>query len=151
HVNSSGAAFMIGGYDPLAWNSSGTYNIDPTNAGRTAFIFNLTNNTMQAQDLLSVLNSGQYQTLNDASLGPTFGGGADIQVGTNLNSGSLYAYSYGSGFNLLGDVTGTNTLVTYDSVDVFKFTPAPTPEPLTLLIGASGAALFLRRRVRARA
>src|SRR5207247_8912388 len=34
---------LFGGYDPVSWDSIGAhYNVDPTNAGRTAFLFNLT-------------------------------------------------------------------------------------------------------------
>ena len=44
-------AQVIGGYNPQSWNSTNSYNITPTDAARTAFLFNLTNVAIQRQKL----------------------------------------------------------------------------------------------------
>ena len=74
-------AQVIGGYNPQSWNSSGTYNYTPADADRTAFLFNLTSTEIQKQNLTGQgsLSSGQLQTYNVSSFGPTFGGVADLR------------------------------------------------------------------------
>lgn len=79
----------IGGYDPLSWDSSSSYHYGST---RDAFIFNLTDKVKAAQRSDS---QGAYQTYNNNYYGPTFGGGHDIYVDFNLNSGYSQGYSFG--------------------------------------------------------
>ena len=67
---------LLGGYDPLSWSTTGAYNTDLTNTGRTAFIFDLSTNTELAQRLNEPY--GQYQAYNTSSYGPAFGGGHDL-------------------------------------------------------------------------
>lgn len=69
---------LLGGYDPVSWTLSGAYILDPTNTGRTVFIFNLSTNTKLAQRLNDP--NGQYQTLDYSAAGPVFGGGYDLGV-----------------------------------------------------------------------
>ena len=44
---------VVGGYNPQSWNSLGNYNLVPDTALRTAFIFNLTDNTLFRENLLT--------------------------------------------------------------------------------------------------
>lgn len=67
-----GPTQIIGGFNPLSWNSSQKYNETPNNADRTAFIFNATTADRRHQNTFP---SGLYQTYNSAFYGPTFGGG----------------------------------------------------------------------------
>jgi len=76
---------IIGGYNPRSWNASlSSYVLTPDAADRTAFVFNLTNDLVQRQNADA---TGEYQTYNQSNYGPTFGGGHDIVVYTNLESG----------------------------------------------------------------
>ena len=43
-------AQVIGGYNPQSWNSTNSYNITPTDAARTAFLFDLTNVAIQSRN-----------------------------------------------------------------------------------------------------
>ena len=61
---------LVGGYDPLSWSSpiNGAYNQNLTDAGRTAFIFNLANTTLFRQRLVAAAGGnvgdvGLYQNL----------------------------------------------------------------------------------------
>ncbi|HTN73853.1 MAG TPA: PEP_CTERM-anchored TLD domain-containing protein, partial [Pirellulaceae bacterium] len=81
---------VIGGYNPQSWASVGGYNVTPLDAARTAFLFNLTNDLQQEQNLSGqgLAGSGQYQTVNAMSAGPTFGAGYDLVVYDNFATGS---------------------------------------------------------------
>src|SRR5471032_539636 len=95
--NVQGQTWLIGGYDPQSWSSSGTFNITPDDAQRTGFIFNLTSDVMhrQAPASYALGSVGSYQTYNDAHYGPTFGLGNDLYVPYNMTSGGLSSiYSY---------------------------------------------------------
>jgi hypothetical protein len=139
---------LVGGYDPVSWNSSGSYITDPTNTGRTAFIFNLSTTTLLRQ-LLGDSN-GQYQTFNYGPYGPTFGGGHDLTVNSsNLSNGYAYSFSYGGGFsqpNIFGlsSSSGNPTMFTVSRVETYTFAPAvaQTAEPSTFLLCA-GALMIL--------
>lgn len=128
---------LIGGYDPLSWNSSNSYN---TTADRSGFIFNLTTTTIQRQNTGALDSEGQYQTANIAGYGPTFGGGHDLNVGAlgfgQLNNGYAFNYSYG-GTDFGTSITGGPSGGTYDhfdvsAVEVFTISDGintPVPEP----------------------
>jgi uncharacterized protein YgfB (UPF0149 family) len=118
---------VIGGYNPLSWNSSATYNYSNTDAERTAFLFNLDTLDLQHQKLSSVDgNVGRNQTYNNINYGPTFGSGHDLYVNTSLNSGYAQHYSYGNpgpgnkpgAPNIVGTTSGNPTL-TYGTIEVF--------------------------------
>ena len=149
---------LVGGYDPLSWSSpvNGGYNVNYTDAGRTAFIYNLTTTTLFLQRLVPVggFDAGQYQTYNFNGYGPTFGGGHDLAVNSNnLGAGYAYSYSYGNGYqglNLFGVASPSLSQFTVSRVEAFTFSavPSATPEPATF--GLCGGALLaigiLRRR-----
>jgi hypothetical protein len=94
----SGAMYVIGGYNPQDWDSSGTYHITRDDIDRTAFIFNLTLSLLREQkpadyeDLNcaqgapppNTPNCGKFQTYNYAKYGPTFGAGHDLNAGFDL-------------------------------------------------------------------
>ena len=151
---------LVGGYDPVSWGSpvNGAYTLDPTNAGRTAFIYNLSTSTLFSQLLVGQNdptnnNAGQYQTFNFLPYGPTFGGGHDLTVNaSDLGSGFSFSYSYGNGYfqpNLFGQIDQTNFTITRVEAFTFAQTSA-TPEPATFaLCGGVLAVLGMVRRRRA--
>lgn len=127
----------IGGYNPLSWNSSSGYNTPTTTQDWTAFVFNLTDGVKKNE-------ISSYQTFNNASYGPTFGGGHDIYVVNNLNSGYSYSYSYGSanGTSLVTGSAYNGTAMQIRNLEVFTvggFTPSQqVPEPASLLLVGMG-------------
>src|SRR5207245_7855783 len=72
---------IVGGYDPLSWDSSGGYHYDLSDAGRTAFIYNLTTGLKLDQVLGDSYGRGDEQTYNGQYLFPVFGGGHDLLFG----------------------------------------------------------------------
>jgi hypothetical protein len=173
HFNSSGVATnatyywgtsaierqLIGGYNPHSWLYSGGFNYTPLDSQRTAFLFNLTSMTIQEQNLIGqgAGGSGQYQTANNSSDGPLFGGGFDIYVASNLSDGSAQNYSYGgtSFFdNIIAD-GGFRTNFQYGKIEVFTIANVASdvvPEPSTLVmfglggLGLAWSAYRKRRR-----
>lgn len=154
-VGGVSTSIIVGGYNPLSWNSSGNYNINPGNAGRTAFLYNLTSLfTLGQQPVSGNGDPGQYQTLNQngpsAFAGPTFGAGYDFGIDWTLNAGKAFQYSYGAngtgGQNIV-DATGVSTL-TFDKLDVFTIANV-APLPSTALVGGvllGGIVLLQARR-----
>ena len=149
---------VIGGYNPVIWYGGGGYTGNPTDVGRTAFLFNLTQGLLQRQNLSSQGQSyGQYQTFNYASYGPTFGGGFDLSVNGNLDLGYVYNVSYGgttSVTNILGSPNASfdSGNLGYSGIEVFTISAgvAATPEPgtitLALAVGGGGFVSVRRRR-----
>ena len=164
---SSGAFSLLGGYDPLSWDilGNGNYHLDVTDVGRTAFIFNLSTNFLQRQNLTSQTTSGNDygmdQTYNFANYGPSFGGGHDLTTGAagaamlgNTPSGQyMYNSSYGAtgvsgGTNLLA-LTGTTNLEVV-GVEVYTISSVVVPEPRTTGLMALVFVILAGRRFRAR-
>ena len=149
-----------GGYNPMPWTSIGDYNFNlgPTNAGRTAFIYNLSTAVKrdQKQDAGTVNNYGRWQTYNHAQYGPTFGGGSDIGVNSTLSQGIEHPYSYGPGTYQTGDQgllpnnviacggACNHTAFTVGALEVYTFQPSTAvPEPASLPLVASGLTALL--------
>ncbi len=158
---------IIGGYNPRSWSSINNYNFSPTNAQRTAFLFNLSgspNRVIQRQNLIAenLNNNGYYQTYNASSYGPTFGVGHDIYVGTNLTYGDTLNNSYGgTSFrdNILNEPgifhSGNNMFGAIEVFTIRNGVPDPgiaTPEAGSLiawtLLGTSFGMAAWRRRVK---
>jgi hypothetical protein len=146
---------IIGGFNPLSWDSDSHYH---SPADRTAFIFNLTNSDRRDQTLHS---SGTLQTYNDSSYGPTFGGGHDIEIRSglpfSLDVGHLFSQSFCTniavscvgGANILGQLHSTSLEI--NQLEVFTISEAavsavPLPAALPLFVSGLGGLLFVARR-----
>jgi hypothetical protein len=146
---------VIGGYNPLSWDSYSGYHVSPTIIERTAFLFNLTNGVKQDQSLDS---QGYYQTYNDAFLGPIFGRGHDLYVATDLTWGYTYNYSYGPSVyddNILADDAYYHYGDMFGTIEVFTIAQqqaSPVPESSSLIAWSilglvCGSGCWWRRRV----
>lgn len=146
---------VIGGYNPQSWNSTTGWNYTSPDSERTAFIFNLTDSTIQRQILgAGNFGLGQYQTYNTSNAGPTFGGGHDLHVNNSLSGGYTYAWSYGtsgvSGWD--NSITGITSWFSIGDIEVFTIAPDTTPAvvpipaaaPMVLL--GMGLVAAVRRR-----
>jgi len=142
--NGQGQTWLVGGYNPQSWNSSGTYNMTPEDRDRTAFIFNLTSGQhfLQTPKTYALGSVGAYQTFNDINAGPTFGIGADLGMSANLSTnGVSYRYSYIDpvsgmfGASLLdGQPYGSAPNVTFGAMQVFTISAVPEPATYGLLL-----------------
>jgi hypothetical protein len=129
------------------------YNFTPnaTEVARTAFIFNLSNNTRWDQSIETYpFDYGNYQTFNTTGYGPTFGGGHDLYVDANLINSQLFPASYCPDINVL--CVGTNNFLGNENfsvteigrLEVFTISEASAvvPLPAALPLLASGLGLF---------
>jgi hypothetical protein len=140
---------VIGGYNPQSWNASiNDYVVTTAVEDRTAFLYNLSENTVFRQSISLTESRGRYQTYNSAFAGPTFGGGHDLYVNQNLNAGfsSLWSYTdntYSQSI-LDGKIDYANYWHTVDALEVFTiaaYVPPPTadvPEPASMAILGMG-------------
>jgi len=153
----SGATYLLGGYNPQSWASSGGYALTPDDGQRTAFLFNLTTDRIYRQ-MLNVRNLeavGAYQTLNETGVGPTFGSGHDLQMSDDLTRGYSLLYSYAD--SSLSDMylsiadgqtfKGINDLA-FGRVEVYSISAVPEPAAFALLAG--GLCVLLAKRNRKR-
>ncbi len=146
---------IIGGYNPLSWDSSGSYTYPDI---RDAFLFNLTQGTFLDQ---SLAGPGYIQTNNVSYYGPTFGGGADLHVTNELTSGYTSPYSYDPdginpyvSLNILGTLgfwdftVGSVETYTIANVSAPALSAVPLP-PSAILFGTALLGLAgIRRRKR---
>lgn len=142
-TNASGQTWLVGGYNPQSWSSSGTYNTTQEDRDRTAFIFNLTSGLMLPQ-LKQYFNGdtiGSGQTFNHIEYGPTFGVGHDLYVPQDLTHGgysSLYSYNYlgqpNGGVSLVDGSVFTNPNITYGAIQVFSISAVPEPGIYSLML-----------------
>ena len=137
----------IGGYNPQSWAISGGYKLTPNVADQTAFIFNLDESVRRDQ-------SNQWQTVNGSNVGPTFGAGFDIWVGSDLSNGFSQEYSYDDGGSCFRHRTSEpargSSPTTMARSRFSRSAPVlPSPNTTTLgLFGLGAGALALRRRRR---
>jgi hypothetical protein len=143
---------LIGGYNPQSWASLDAYHITLLDAQRTAFLFNLTGAIIQRQNLISegAVGSGQYQTYNFFTQGPTFGAGYDLFVDLSLNSGDAHNHSYGGTSGVHNILNGLANDSTFEvgAIEVFSVASG-VPEPASVmtcgLLGWAGVGVFYRQ------
>ena len=85
-------SWLVGGYNPQAWESNNSWHQTVTDPERTAFIFNLDAGRAYRQVPATYIlpSLGQKQTFNGIDAGPAFGEGRDLWVDAELK----YAYSW---------------------------------------------------------
>jgi hypothetical protein len=148
-VTLGGITKTIGGYNPQSWSSANSYNMVTNPAGRTAFVFNLTNTTIYNE---RADGYGDYQTFNAANYGPQFGV-ADLIL-PNLSTATSSTWAYGNTFNLsiFDGLANTGIPMTVNGLEVFSIASggAAVPEPGTapLLLTGLGLVTFISRRNR---
>lgn len=122
-AHSNNMTYVIGGYNPVSWDSSRTYHINSSDEDRTAFIFNLTGEMIrQGQKTTggSYGDYGRYQTFNHPRLGPTFGEGYDLYSHHLLEYGLANNWSYGFGFgNNIFNIGRAHTHYIISKLEVF--------------------------------
>lgn len=158
-TNALGQTWLVGGYNPQSWSSTGQYNITADQAARTGFIFNLTAGVMHMQTpkTYALDTIGSYQTYNDAHYGPTFGIGHDLYVPNDLTHGGyslLYSYTspevYDFNTSLLDGSPYGGPNVTFGAIEVYTINAA-VPEPASALMLAAGLGLLAWKRRKPRA
>ncbi len=129
----TGVSAIIGGYNPLSWANSGSYsgyNVTNDILQRTAFLFNLNTGVKFAQ---RTDGYGYYQTYNASYYGPTFGGGHDLYLQSDLNSGYSYSYSYGNGTlqgrSIVDGSTYNGLDIRITALETFTIAPGAVPLP----------------------
>lgn len=138
-IINNGVSRIVGGYNPLSWNSSGTYNFSNAAADQTAFLFNLT-------DALLYEQFGPRQTYNHAGYGPTFGGGHDLHINSALAGGyANIGHTYGDNSQFgqaayRNAFTGSYNSWSVGGLEVFTLSAAliTVPEPVSWLVFALG-------------
>jgi hypothetical protein len=148
-----GDKFLVGGYNPQSWDSSGRFHITTDQSQRVGFIFNLTSRQLHIQTprTYALDTVGSFQTFNDAKLGPVFGAGHDLYVPFDLTNGgysSMYSYidPARSNFNssLLDGRDFAKPNVTFGDMEVFTIA-VPEPAAWMMLLPGLGLLGFMRR------
>ncbi|MCC6538783.1 MAG: PEP_CTERM-anchored TLD domain-containing protein [Bryobacterales bacterium] len=136
---------LVGGYNPVNWDASlGYYVLNPTDAGRTAFLFNLNTGVQQQQRLGT--GQGQYQAYHYNLYGPAFGGGHDLALANGFSYAN--AFTYGDGVtNIFGSLGYTSfTPFTFETFSIAAANPVPEPATFGLASAALLALGMARRR-----
>ncbi|MBA5607576.1 PEP_CTERM-anchored TLD domain-containing protein [Duganella sp. FT3S] len=156
-TNEKGQTWLIGGYNPQSWASSGGYHITTEQAQRTGFLFNLTTSEIHRQTpkTYALDTVGSYQTLNAANVGPTFGLGNDLYVPADLTHGGyslLYSYADPNRYNFNTSVLDGSTFVrpniTFGAMEIYTISAVPEPASGALWLGGLGLLALLARRTR---
>ncbi|MDN4052429.1 PEP_CTERM-anchored TLD domain-containing protein [Massilia sp. YIM B02763] len=155
-TNSGGDSFLVGGYNPQSWSSSGGWNETERDWQRTAFLFNFTEPAVYRQILSTYVlpSQGQYQTFNATGVGPMFGVGPDLVVTADLDTALSWQTSYGNPLDEGKSIVdrSTNGMALHiDGMEVFAISPVPEPGETAMLIAGMGVlALMGRKRARRR-
>lgn len=124
---------IIGGYNPASWNAAlNNFNYTYTDAGRTAFIFNLTTPRVVRQNLIGqgFQDSGNQQTLNQPVFGFGWGSGFDLRIFSDLGAGNAHSFSYGAGLvNVVTGIPGSSNLFSVNALEVYSFASASSGGP----------------------
>jgi hypothetical protein len=153
--NTAGESFLIGGYNPQSWASSGGWNETERDWQRTAFLFNFTEPAVYRQVLSTYVlpSQGQYQTFNAIGVGPMFGVGPDLVVTGNLENALSWQLSYGNpadeGMSIVDRSMGGQS-VHVDAMEIFAISPVPEPASTAMLIAGMGVLGLIARRRRSR-
>ena len=141
---------LIGGYNPQSWALFDGYHFTPLDAQRTAFIFNLTVPVVQRQNLIGegAVSSGEYQTYNFFTNGPTFGAGNDLVVDFGLNTGGAHNYSYGGTSGVDNILTGmaSDSAFEVGALEVYLVTPEPASAIVWGVLSLVGIGVFWQQR-----
>ncbi|UTY60553.1 PEP-CTERM sorting domain-containing protein [Massilia sp. erpn] len=153
-TNKAGQTWLVGGYNPVSWSSSGQYNRNMGSSGRTAFLFNLSSSSLHRQMPRAggMEEVGSYQTYNGKNYGPTFGWGHDLFVPYDLTKGGhSFLYSYadpnGGNFNisLLDGSPSESRSITFGRIEVYSIGVVPEPASYLMLLGGVGLLAWRRR------
>jgi hypothetical protein len=154
-TNENGQTWLIGGYNPQSWASSGGFHMTPEQAQRTGFLFNLTTGErhLQTPKTYALDTIGSYQTYNAGNFGPTFGWGNDLYVPADLTHGGyslLYSYSdpnvYNFNTSILDGSTYVRPNITFGALEVYTIAAVPEPAGGLLWLGGLGVLALLARR-----
>jgi hypothetical protein len=156
-TNAEGASYLVGGYNPQSWASSGGWNETARDWQRTAFLFNFTDPAVYRQILSTYVlpSQGEYQTFNALGVGPMFGVGADLVVTEGLQTALSWQLSYGDpldeGKSIVDRSVGGQALH-IDGMEVFSISPVPEPGATAMLLAGLGVlGLIGSKRARRRA
>lgn len=154
-TNGAGQTWLIGGYNPQSWSSTGAFNMTVQDSQRTAFLFNLTTGAKYRQTprTYALDTIGSYQTYNASNYGPTFGVGHDLYVPANLTSGGhsmLYSYinpvTGGFGVSVLDGAVNAGSKISFGAIEVFTISAVPEPATLGMLLAGLTLLAASRRR-----
>ncbi len=106
--------YIMGGYAALPWTSVGNYVID---SSAKSFLFSLVN-AQNTPIKMPLSIYPQYGLYDSSSVGPTFGGGHDLYIPDNSNTGTssmnTHSYQYPTGVSSTTLLGGTNSFQVSD-------------------------------------
>jgi len=148
---------IVGGFNPQSWRRQETstfdpfdpyplYNVTLNDADRTAFLFNLSTNSLFRQKLSNELNQGVdqgiFQTYNNYAFGPSFGA-IDLRMNGDLTTGyGFLNWAYGGVGSIVDGHTSDGNQLGFGAIEVFTVSVSPVPEPETYAMLLAGLGLL---------